>query len=233
MLEALADQELPAPRMAYEWTEITYLEKLSRQSGAQLFLLAVAFVFLVLAALYESWALPLAVILVVPMGVIASLVGVWIAGHDVNVFTQVGFVVLIGLACKNAILIVEFAKLRRDEGADTRTAILDACSLRFRPIMMTSASFVFGVLPLVLAQGAGAEMRKVLGTAVFAGMIGVTLFGIVLTPVFFCLIDRILHSRAAASRAGRWVGAFLRLTIGFGWLRIAILAIRRNEIRVR
>ena len=220
MLEQLAEQELPAPRMAYEWTEITYLEKLSRQSGSQLFLLAVAFVFLVLAALYESWALPLAVILVVPMGVVSSLVGVWAAGHDVNVFTQVGFVVLIGLACKNAILIVEFAKLRRDEGADTRTAILDACQLRFRPIMMTSASFVFGVLPLVLAQGAGAEMRKVLGTAVFAGMIGVTLFGIVLTPVFFVLIERLLHSRAAASRVGHWLGAALRFTIGFGWLRM-------------
>jgi multidrug efflux pump len=232
MLERLADQELPAPRMAYEWTEITYLEKQSSQSGGQLFALAVAFVFLVLAALYESWALPLAVILVVPMGVVSSLVGVWVAGHDVNVFTQVGFVVLIGLACKNAILIVEFAKLRRDEGADTRTAILDACQLRFRPIMMTSASFVFGVLPLVLAQGAGAEMRKVLGTAVFAGMIGVTLFGIVLTPVFFVLIDRLLHSRAAASRVGQLIEKTVRMTLGFGWLRAIVRTVKgRYQIR--
>ena len=151
--------------------------------------LLIAFVFLVLAALYESWTLPLAVILVVPMGVVASLVGVFFAKHDVNVFTQVGFVVLIGLACKNAILIVEFAKLKRDAGATAREAVLTACQLRFRPILMTSASFIFGVLPLVLAEGAGAEMRRVLGTAVFAGMIGVTLFGIVLTPVFYVLVD--------------------------------------------
>jgi multidrug efflux pump len=191
VLEQLADRELPAPRMAYEWTEITYLEKQSQQSGLAIFAMAVAFVFLVLAALYESWALPLAVILVVPMGVVSSLVGVWVAKHDVNVFTQVGFVVLIGLACKNAILIVEFAKLKRDAGADARTAILAACRLRFRPILMTSASFIFGVLPLVVSTGAGAEMRRVLGTAVFAGMIGVTLFGIVLTPVFYVLVERL------------------------------------------
>lgn len=222
VIEQLAEQELPAPRMAYEWTEITYLEKLSRDSGGQLFALAVAFVFLVLAALYESWALPLAVILVVPMGVISSLFGVYVASHDVNVFTQVGFVVLIGLACKNAILIVEFAKYRRDEGADRDTSILDACLLRFRPIMMTSTSFICGVIPLVLATGAGAEMRRVLGTAVFAGMIGVTVFGIVLTPVFYCLIDRILHSRAAASTVGQWFGKAVRFTIGFGWLRVLI-----------
>lgn len=189
VIEQLADQELPAPRLAYEWTEITYLEKQSQQSGFAIFAMAVAFVFLVLAALYESWTLPLAVILVVPMGVVASLVGVFFAKHDVNVFTQVGFVVLIGLACKNAILIVEFAKLKRDAGATAREAVLTACQLRFRPILMTSASFIFGVLPLVLAEGAGAEMRRVLGTAVFAGMIGVTLFGIVLTPVFYVLVD--------------------------------------------
>ncbi|MFO0936243.1 MAG: efflux RND transporter permease subunit [Gemmataceae bacterium] len=222
VLESLADQELPAPRMAYEWTEITYLEKLSQSSGNELYLLAVAFVFLVLAALYESWALPIAVILVVPMGVISSLVGVWVAQHDVNVFTQVGFVVLIGLACKNAILIVEFAKLRRDEGVDTRTAILDACALRFRPIMMTSASFVFGVIPLVLASGAGAEMRRVLGTAVFAGMIGVTLFGIFLTPVFFVMIERLRTLPLFQNRYVRGMTAVVNFVLGFGWLRFVV-----------
>src|SRR5262249_43439541 len=159
------------------------------------FLFSVVFAFLVLAALYESWSLPFAVILVVPMCVLSSIAGVALAKHDVNVFTQVGFVVLIGLACKNAILIVEFAKLKRDEGATSYEATLDACRLRLRPILMTSFAFILGVVPLVLAEGAGAEMRQVLGTAVFAGMLGVTLFGIFLTPVFFLVIDHVMHWR--------------------------------------
>jgi multidrug efflux pump len=153
------------------------------------FLLSVVLVFLVLAAQYESWALPLAVILVVPMCLLSATAGVIWAGQDVNIFTQVGFVVLIGLACKNAILIVEFARSRRQAGATAREATLEACKLRLRPIVMTSVAFILGVVPLVVAEGAGAEMRRLLGTAVFAGMLGVTAFGIFLTPVFFVAIQ--------------------------------------------
>jgi multidrug efflux pump len=145
-------------------------------------------VFLALAALYESWALPLAVILVVPMCLLCSVAGVLAAHLDINIFTQVGFVVLIGLACKNAILIVEFAKSESENGAPPDVATLEACKLRLRPIVMTSFAFVVGVVPLVIAQGAGSEMSRTLGTAVFAGMLGVTLFGIFLTPVFFYVI---------------------------------------------
>jgi multidrug efflux pump len=188
-LEELAQQELPGS-MAGEWTEITYLERLSRSTGPLVMALSAGFVFLVLAGLYESWTLPLAVILVVPLCVLCSLVGVDVAKLDVNIFTQIGFVVLIGLACKNAILIVEFAKLRREAGVERREATLQACQLRLRPILMTSLAFILGVVPLVLAEGAGAEMRRTLGTAVFSGMLGVTLFGIFLTPVFFHEIDR-------------------------------------------
>jgi multidrug efflux pump len=165
--------------------------------------LSVVLVFLVLAAQYESWALPLAVILVVPMCLLCAAVGVLAAGQDVNVFTQVGFVVLIGLACKNAILIVEYARTRHEAGATIREATLEACRLRLRPIVMTSFAFIFGVVPLLVAQGAGAEMRQLLGTAVFAGMIGVTLFGVFLTPVFFFAIqwltDRIRARRGVTS----------------------------------
>ena len=146
--------------------------------------------FLVLAAQYESWKLPLAVILVVPMCLLCSLVGVQLAGMDVTLFTQIGFVVLVGLASKNAILIVEFAKQSEEAGVPRREATLEACRLRLRPILMTSFAFIFGVVPLVIAEGAGAEMRRSLGTAVFGGMLGVTLFGIFLTPVFYFVIQR-------------------------------------------
>jgi multidrug efflux pump len=149
----------------------------------------VVLVFLVLAAQYESWSLPLAVILVVPMCLLCSVAGVAFAKMDINIFTQIGFIVLVGLACKNAILIVEFAKARRDAGVPARQATLEACELRLRPIMMTSFAFILGVVPLVLAEGAGAEMRRTLGTAVFSGMLGVTLFGIFLTPVFYYVIQ--------------------------------------------
>jgi multidrug efflux pump len=165
-----------------------------------LFAGSVAFVFLVLAALYESWTLPLAVILVVPMCVLCSLAGVAMAEMDINIFTQVGFVVLIGLACKNAILIVEYAKLRRDEGYSAQVAVLAACRQRLRPILMTSFAFILGVVPLVFATGAGAEMRKALGTAVFSGMLGVTLFGIFLTPVFYYVVDRLTRPAAEPVR---------------------------------
>src|SRR5262249_52827105 len=147
----------------YEWTEITYLQLLAGNTAMWVFLLAVVFVFLVLAAQYESWALPLAVILVVPMCILSSLVGVAITHSDINIFTQIGFVVLVGLASKNAILIVEFAKHKREAGASPREATLEAVRLRLRPILMTSFAFILGVLPLLVATGAGAEMRRTLG----------------------------------------------------------------------
>ncbi|MEI8379665.1 MAG: multidrug efflux RND transporter permease subunit [Planctomycetota bacterium] len=188
IVEELARRELP-DSMAFEWSEITFLERQAANTGMIVFGLSVVFVFLVLAALYESWSLPLAVILVVPLCVLSSITGVAYAGQDINIFTQVGFVVLIGLACKNAILIVEFAKYRRKAGVDRRQATLEACELRLRPIVMTSFAFILGVAPLVFARGAGAEMRQALGIAVFSGMLGVTFFGIFLTPVFFYVID--------------------------------------------
>jgi multidrug efflux pump len=215
-MEETARREFPRS-MSFEWTEIAYIEKMAGDTGMIVFGLSVVFVFLVLAALYESWSLPLAVILVVPMCVLSSLAGVWIAKLDINIFTQIGFVVLIGLASKNAILIVEFAKARREEGAERRKATLHACELRLRPIMMTSFAFILGVVPLVRAHGAGAEMRHTLGTAVFSGMLGVTLFGILLTPVFFYVIDRAagmhLFSNSALSLAGN-VGLDV-LSLGF------------------
>ena len=147
------------------------------------------FVFLLLSALYESWSLPLAIILIVPMCLFSAIGGVWLRSMENNIFTQIGFVVLVGLACKNAILIVEFAKQIQDrDGKDRFTAAVEACRLRLRPILMTSFAFIFGVLPLVLSKGAGAEMRQALGTAVFFGMLGVTGFGLFLTPVFYVVI---------------------------------------------
>jgi multidrug efflux pump len=195
-MEALSDKELPR-NMTYEWTELSYLQKQSsqieqfkdlRNNPFSAFVLGTILVFFVLAGLYESWSLPLAVILVVPMCLLSGLAGIALAGMDVNIFVQVGFVVLVGLASKNAILIVEFARDRQLEGVSLFDAAVEAAKVRLRPIVMTSFAFILGVLPLVIAQGAGAEMRRTLGTAVFAGMIGVTLFGIVLTPVFFYVI---------------------------------------------
>ena len=177
------------PSMRAEWTELALLQLQAGNTAMFAFMLAVVLVFLVLAAQYESWSLPLAVILVVPMCLLCSIAGVIVARMDINIFTQIGFVVLVGLACKNAILIVEFARSRHEAGVDRRQATLDACQLRLRPIIMTSLAFIFGVVPLVLGEGAGAEMRRTLGTAVFAGMLGVTLFGIFLTPVFFYVIQ--------------------------------------------
>ena len=188
IMETLADRELPRTMKA-EWTELTLLQVLAGNTAMYVFALAVVLVFLVLAAQYESWSLPLAVILVVPMCLLCSIAGVALARMDINIFTQIGFVVLVGLASKNAILIVEFAKQQRESGMERREATMEACRLRLRPIMMTSFAFILGVVPLVIAQGAGAEMRRTLGTAVFSGMLGVTLFGIFLTPVFFYVID--------------------------------------------
>jgi multidrug efflux pump len=154
------------------------------------FALAVVLVFLVLAAQYESWSLPLAVILVVPMCLLCAVAGIALAGGAIEIFAKIGFVVLVGLASKNAILIVEFAKSERAAGKPTFEATTEACRLRLRPILMTSFAFILGVVPLVLSHGAGAEMRRALGVAVFSGMLGVTIFGIFLTPVFFYVIDR-------------------------------------------
>ena len=189
MEEATQRQLQQVHAMNYDWTELAKLQLETGNTAMLVFVLAVVLVFLVLAAQYESWSLPLAVILVVPMCLLCSIAGVAVAHMDVNIFTQIGFVVLVGLACKNAILIVEYAKAQREGGADSYQATLAACHLRLRPIMMTSFAFILGVVPLVVAVGAGAEMRRTLGTAVFAGMLGVTLFGIFLTPVFFYVIQ--------------------------------------------
>jgi multidrug efflux pump subunit AcrB len=175
--------------MRYEWTELALLQLQTGNTAMIALVLAVVLVFLVLAAQYESWALPLAVILVVPMCLLCSITAVLWAQMDVNIFTQVGFVVLVGLACKNAILVVEFARAQREAGKSRYDATIEACSLRLRPIVMTSFAFILGVVPLVVSVGAGAEMRRTLGTAVFGGMLGVTLFGIFLTPVFYYVIE--------------------------------------------
>jgi multidrug efflux pump len=205
-MEELAQREL-APGMTIEWTELAYFEIQAGRTGMVLFVLSVVMVFLVLAAQYESWSLPLAVILVVPMVLLSAIIGVALAHKDVNIFTRIGFVVLVGLASKNAVLIVQFAKQQRTSGATSREATLEACGLRLRPILMTSFAFILGVSPLVVATGAGAEMRRSLGTAVFSGMIGVTLFGIFLTPVFFFLIDRLSEARLFAAPAVRRLSA--------------------------
>jgi multidrug efflux pump len=205
---ALARQQLPAT-MAFEWTELSYLQLLARNTTPFVFGGAVLLVFLVLAGQYESWALPLAVILVVPMCILCSVAGVALARMDINIFTQIGFVVLVGLASKNAILIVEFAKAKHEAGLPRFEATVEACRLRLRPIIMTSFAFILGVVPLVVSSGAGAEMRRTLGTAVFSGMLGVTFFGIFLTPVFYYVIqwfaDRRLHRAAPPLTADTFV----------------------------
>ena len=196
LLEDVAQRQLQQVHgMNCDWTELAKLQLETGNTAMLVFVLAVVLVFLVLAAQYESWSLPLAVILVVPMCLLCSIAGVAIARMDVNIFTQIGFVVLVGLACKNAILIVEYAKAQHEEGADGYQATLAACHLRLRPIMMTSFAFILGVVPLVVAVGAGAEMRRTLGTAVFSGMLGVTFFGIFLTPVFYYVIQRLSQWR--------------------------------------
>jgi multidrug efflux pump len=207
-VERAAAQTLPRA-MAIEWTELMFLQLRSGNTALYVFLLAVVFVFLALAALYESWALPLAVILVVPLCLLCSIGGVLLSHKAVDIFVQIGLIVLVGLACKNAILIVEFAEVLHREGKPRDEAAVEASRLRIRPILMTSFAFILGVLPLVLASGAGAEMRRSLGIAVFAGMLGVTLFGIFLTPVFFDLIQRGVDAKVFASRARRWAGAAL------------------------
>jgi len=210
-MERLCREVLP-PGMAFEWTEINYMQVLAAKNiwNNLIFPLAVLFVFLVLAAQYESWSLPLAVILVVPMCILGSLTGVAIVGDDINIFTQIGFVVLVGLASKNAILIVEFAKHKHEEGGLSRyDATLAACQLRLRPIIMTSFAFILGVVPLLIGHGAGSEMRRTLGVAVFSGMLGVTLFGIFLTPLFFYVVAGFAETPLFAAARMRFVGRML------------------------
>jgi hydrophobe/amphiphile efflux-1 (HAE1) family protein len=179
----------------YEWTDLTFQQKSAGNTALFVFPICVMLVFLILAAQYESWALPLAVILIVPMCLLSAMVGVWLKGSDNNVLTQIGFIVLVGLACKNAILIVEFARERVVHGLAPVEAAIEACRLRLRPILMTSFAFIMGVIPLVIATGAGSEMRQAIGIAVFAGMLGVTSFGLFLTPVFFVTIENWLARR--------------------------------------
>jgi len=239
-------KEVLRPGMAFEWTEINYMEVDAAKNvwNSLIFPLAVVFVFLVLAAQYESWSLPLAVILVVPMCILGSLTGVamthwdWLANRlglhaahmDINIFTQIGFVVLVGLASKNAILIVEFAKHKRESGLSRHEATLAACRLRLRPILMTSFAFILGVVPLLVSSGAGFEMRRSLGTAVFSGMLGVTLFGIFLTPVFFNVIEWFIDTPLFASERARRVANVLRLPLRAakqGVIRLPALLARR------
>ncbi|AJD47233.1 RND transporter, HAE1 family protein [Isoalcanivorax pacificus W11-5] len=201
-ITALAASTLPNG-MAFEWTDLSYQQATQGRAALVVFPLAILLVFLVLAALYESWVLPLAVILIVPMCMLSALIGVWFAGGDNNIFVQVGLVVLIGLACKNAILIVEFARELEHQGRGVVEAALEACRLRLRPIIMTSITFTAAVVPLVISSGAGAEVRQALGTAVFAGMIGVTLFGLFLTPVFYVALRKWVLRRADANDASQ------------------------------
>jgi multidrug efflux pump len=229
-VDKLADQTL-ALAMNKEWTELMFMQIRAGNTAMYVFGLAVACVFLALAALYESWSLPLAVILVVPLCLLCSVLGVqYLNAKDksVNIFVQIGLVVLVGLACKNSILIVEFAKRLRQRGESRFEATKEASRLRLRPILMTSFAFILGVVPLVVASGAGAEMRRSLGTAVFSGMLGVTLFGIFLTPVFFYVIYGLSETRLFMAVATQWIGsimlgALVGLGVGFSLSRIGLV----------
>jgi multidrug efflux pump subunit AcrB len=187
IMKQLADETLPSG-FSYEWTDLSYQQATAGNTGLYVFPICVLFVYLVLAAQYGSWSLPFSVILIVPMCLLAATLGVRIMGQDVNILTQIGFVVLVGLAAKNAILIVEFARDIELEGRERLEAVIEACRLRLRPILMTSFAFILGVLPLVVSSGSGSEMRQAVGVAVFFGMLGVTLFGLIFTPVFYIVV---------------------------------------------
>ncbi|HEJ9171517.1 TPA: efflux RND transporter permease subunit [Serratia marcescens] len=208
LMERLAKETLPEG-MTVEWTDLTYQQKLAGDAALFIFPLCVLLAYLILATQYNSWLLPLAVLLIVPMCLLSAMIGVWLLGGDNNVFVQIGLIVLVGLAAKNAILIVEFARSLEDEGANALEAVIKACRLRLRPIVMTSIAFIAGVIPLIFASGAGAEMRHAMGVAVFAGMLGVTLFGLFLTPVFYVVIRGMAtrfeqyRAKAKASRKER------------------------------
>jgi multidrug efflux pump len=204
----LLDAGLPGG-MAFEWTELAYQENLSGNTMIVIFPLCVLLVYVVLAAQYESWTLPLSVILIVPMTLFSALAGVWLTGGDNNVFTQISFLVLAALACKNAILIVEFARRREEEGESRVQAILDACRIRLRPVLMTSVAFIMGVVPLVFSTGPGAEIRQAMGIAVFAGMLGVTIFGLFMTPVFYATVGRVFARTPRQTRVAAPAHALL------------------------
>ena len=197
-MERLASETLPNG-IGFEWTELTYQQKLSGNTAVLVFPLCVLLVFLVLAAQYESFSLPIVIILIVPMCLLSAIAGVWITRGDNNVFTQIGLLVLVGLACKNAILIVEFARDLERQGLDRLQAALEACRIRLRPILMTSFAFIMGVVPLMIASGAGAEMRRVMGVAVFSGMLGVTFFGLIFTPLFYVVVRGLVARRGASA----------------------------------
>jgi multidrug efflux pump len=194
-LTEIAGRVLPRG-IELEWTDLSYQQVTQSNAAPIVFLLAVILVFLVLASLYESWTLPLAVILIVPLSMCSALFGVWLTGGDNNIFVQVGLVVLMGLACKNAILIVEFARELEIQGKGIVEAALEACHLRLRPIVMTSVAFIAGCVPLLLGHGAGSEVREAIGVTVLAGMLGVTLFGLFLTPVFYVALRKWSAARA-------------------------------------
>src|ERR1700751_3089110 len=198
-MERICRENLPS-QFSFEWTQLTYQEVTAGNTAIPIFPLCVLFVFLALAAQYENWSLPLAVILIVPMCLLSAMAGVYFRGQDNNIFTQIGFIVLVGLACKNAILIVEFAKQQIETGKDRMEAAAEAARLRLRPILMTSFAFILGVSPLLVANGAGAEMDQALGTAVFAGMIGVTFFGVLFTPIFFSVLMKMFGGRGGSDR---------------------------------
>jgi multidrug efflux pump len=193
-IERIAAETLP-PGVRFEWTELTYQEILAGNSAMWVFPLSILLVFLVLAALYESLVLPLSILLIVPTALGAAMTGVWLSHGDNNIFTQIGLMVLVGLSAKNAILIVEFARELEFAGRTPVQAAIEAARLRLRPILMTSAAFVMGVVPLAFATGAGSEMRQAMGVAVFAGMIGVTAFGLFLTPVFYVTLRALSRNR--------------------------------------
>jgi hydrophobe/amphiphile efflux-1 (HAE1) family protein len=200
-MKKLADDTLPSG-FSFEWTDSSYQQAAGGNSGLYVFPICVLFVFLVLAAQYGSWSLPFSVILIVPMCLLAATIGVRIMGQDINILTQIGFVVLVGLAAKNAILIVEFARDIEQEGRSPLDAVIEACRLRLRPILMTSFAFILGVLPLVISSGSGSEMRQAVGVAVFFGMLGVTLFGLVFTPIFYILIRRLFPGSVVIADKG-------------------------------
>jgi hydrophobe/amphiphile efflux-1 (HAE1) family protein len=204
-MKRLADETLPSG-FTFEWTDLSYQQSTGGNAGLYVFPICVLFVYLVLAAQYGSWSLPFAVILIVPMCLFAATIGVRIMGQDINILTQIGFVVLVGLAAKNAILIVEFARDIEREGRDQLEAVIEACRLRIRPILMTSFAFILGVLPLVISSGSGSEMRQAVGVAVFFGMIGVTVFGLIFTPVFYILVRRLFPGSVVVPSASQGQG---------------------------